>query len=367
MKAQDVIAALLTRLPQETDRFTDTLALASASFASPTLTLETTTDHGLAVGNRFHLVGVRTPIALASFTRSGAVGTLVFSSPHDRVMEPFAPTLVVSGAVEAEFNGTFSIIDVPDRDTITVSMANSGPTAATGSPVAEDCDSVFRSFNRLLTVASVPTSTTLTTTVSGAAGAAQPDVSAAELRARPRVSGAVSFERALDTYTRQQSGKLWAYVVLDDVRASRGLEHKGDAADRQILDVAWRQQVISPFTVVVFVPAADDVAARRARDLMDEVWGPLCRSVLGDRLPSSLASALCSPVNFVGHAGLEYNRASYVHGFAFEAVEELVFEDTVGYNDSVAFRDVDYTITPDLDAAQGDGEMTGAIDLDEGA
>lgn len=363
MRARDVIAQLLTRLPLVTDKFSDTIVMASALHAEPTLTINTTGAHGLVVGNYFHLVGTKSPISITSFTRAGTVGTITFSRAHDRVLESFAPTITTQGAVESQFNGTFTILSVPTRTTMTVLMADSGPTTSTGTRVAVDADSYVRSYNRLFSVASITDEDTFTATTS-ITGADAPDIAAATLRVKPRISGAVTLDRAVETYTRQGASKFWAYVVMGDVTASRGLEHKSDAVDRQLADGGFRQQVVSPFSVVVFAPATDDVAARRVRDEMSELWAPVCRSLLGSRFPSQLASSLCGEVNFVGHGMLDYQKGYYVHGFAFQAVEELGFNDTIGYNDSVAFRDVDYTMTPDLGAPQGQGKMTGTANLD---
>lgn len=364
MRARDVIAQLLTRLPLLTDKFSDTLVTSSITHAEPTLTINTAAAHGLAIGNYFHLVGVRSTIPISSFTRVGTVGTITFSRAHDRVLEDFAPTVNVEGAAQAEFNGTFTILSVPTRLTMTVAMADSGPTTSTGaSRVATDADSYLRSFNRLYSVASIVDTDTFTALTS-ITGASAPDDTSAELRVKPRISGAVTLDRAVETYTRQASGKFWAYVVMGDVTASRGLEHRSDAIDRQLSDGGFRQQVVSPFSVVVFAPATDDVAARRVRDEMSELWAPICRSLLGSRFPTQLASSLCGEVNFVGHGLLDYQKGYYVHGFAFQAVEELGFNDTIGYNDSVAFRDIDYTMTPDLGAPQGQGKMTGSANLD---
>ena len=366
MRARDVIAQLLQTLPQLTDKFTDTVALQSVAHAEPTLTVNTSVPHNLRVGNQFHLVGVKSTIQISSFTRAGAVGTITFARAHDRILhsDTSLNTVTVSGATEAEFNGTFVITAVPNRTTMTVTMTDAGPTTATGSPVAEDADSFLRDYNRLYSVATITDTDTFTATTT-ITGADAPVTSSAELRVKPRITGAIDLERAMETYTAQGADKLWAFVILGDVQASRGQEHRSDSIDRQFHDVSWSQQVVAPFSIVIMASVSNEIAARAARDTMTELWSPLCRSVLGSRFDSQLAVAQCEPVNFVGHGVLQYDRGMYVHGFSFEAVEELGFDDTIGYSDSVAFRDIDYTITPDLDASQGDGEMSGTIDLDE--
>lgn len=364
MKARDVIAQLLACLPQETDRFTDTIPMSAAAHVEPTLTISTVGAHGLVAGNLFHLVGVHSPIPVSSFTRSGTTGTIVFSRAHDRTLESFRPTLEITGANEASFNGIKTIVGVPNRTTIEVAMTNSGPTSATGTIFGRDVDSIARSYSRMYAVDSVIDADTLTaeTTIVGASG---PDITQAELRVRPRVSGAVDLDRAIEAYTKQGAGKFWAFVVLGDVQASRGQEHRSEGVDRQACDQSYRQQVVVPFSVVVIAPAKDDIAARRVRDEMVDLWRPLCRCLLGKQFESALGFTPGGAVNFKGHGPLEYEKSFYAHGFAFEATEVLGFDDTIGYSESVAFRDIDYTIIPDLDADQGAGSMSGTIDLDE--
>lgn len=365
MKAQDVINQLLARLPQETDKFTDTYALSAMVHSAPTLTVDTSVPHLSKVNNLFHVIGARTPITISSFTRVDAVGTIVTAVPHDRTVEAKASlnTVTTSGATEAEFNSTFTILDVVDRNTITVTMTDAGPTTATGSPVGDDLDRYDRSYNRLLAVATAPSAVQFTATTS-ITGASSPLIGAASVRMRPRISGAIDLDRAADAYTKQGVDKYWAYVLLGDVVASRGLEHSGDAIDRQPLEESWKQQTQAPFSIAVFAPAKTDIAARAVQDSMRDLFGPIARCLLGKKFATQLSNSLCGAVNFVGHGTLQNTGGVYVHGFSFEAVEELGFGDTVGYNDNVAFRDVDMTVTPDLDAAQGDGEMTATAELD---
>lgn len=372
MKAKDVINQLITCLPLESKLFTDNFLLAALANAEPVITVDTAVPHQAKAKNLFHLVGTRSQIDITSFARAGAVGTIITTTPHDRTFErvPALDQVTVRGATEDEFNGTFVITGVVDRNTIQVVMFDPGtpPTAlATGSPVGEDLGRFDRSFDRLLSVDSIIDTTQFTaTTVVTGAPASPLITSGAEVRLRPRISGAINLDRAMEAYTSQADGKLWAYVILGDTTASRGQDHASDATDRQVLDESWKQQVIVPFSVAVFAPSKNNIAARAVRDSMSDLWAPLSRCLLGQTFPTQLSNGICGGVNFVGHGTLQNAGGFYVHGFSFEVVEELGFGDTVGYNDNVAFRNIDITIIPDLDADQGEGEMTAVAALDMG-
>ena len=56
-----------------------------------------------------------------------------------------------------------------------------------------------------------------------------------------------------------------------------------------------------------------------------------------------------------------YNASIYAHEYVFEQVADLQFEDTVGVDEDVAFRDIDLTMGLDI----GTAELTALIDLDE--
>lgn len=70
-----------------------------------------------------------TTTAVASITRTGAVATLT-KTAHGRLV---GDSIVVSGAVETEYNGTFTVATVPDADTLTYAVTGTPTTPATGT------------------------------------------------------------------------------------------------------------------------------------------------------------------------------------------------------------------------------------------
>jgi uncharacterized phage protein gp47/JayE len=69
-------------------------------------------------------------ISVQSLTRSGSVATATFATAHN-----LAPniSIVIAGADQAEYNGTFTIIDVPTEDSLTYAVSGSPATPATGT------------------------------------------------------------------------------------------------------------------------------------------------------------------------------------------------------------------------------------------
>jgi len=359
MKAEAVINQLALRLPQYTDKFTTNISVVSLTRSGTTVTVETAAVHGLTVGKQVNIQGAKTPLTIASLTRSGTVGTLVLDNNHD-MTEGENTSVELSGAVEAEFNGTFTLLSVQNRKTITFTMADAGPVTATGTPLLLNGASILQQYNGLWAVATVPDTThftyeiTDTTLYTPAAGT----ISA---RLEPRISGAISEERLIAAYTAQPTGNYWAFVVLGDVIASKSRHIESDAVDNLQRGHEYRQQIVQPFTVFVFIPTSAEVSARDARDAAEDLFRPICRALIQKKFDSGLNVGAQNPVVFTDHGFVAYNAAFYVHSYAFQATADITFEDTIGYDDDVAFRDISLTMGVDV----GTEVMTADIDLDD--
>lgn len=365
MRASDIVTRLALVLPQLTDKFTDDITVNSLTRSGTVITANCDTPHDLEPGDRVAITGAVEVMTISSLTRSGTVGTLVTSADHD-LTEGVAATVTISGSDEAVFNGTFPRIAVLDRNTVTFEMADSGATTESGSPVLEGGESVFRKYDASYAVLETPTKVDFKFTHS--VTTLPNPIGTIVARAKARVSAAATIGRALDSYTKQQIDKLWAFVVTEDVDASKNRAVASDAVDNLRAGHEFRQQVIQPFTVYVVTPSSAQLSAAEAKDQARDLFRSICQSLLGHQFDSGLYTGSTEgEVLFVSHGTFEYNIAIYVHAFSFQQVVDLVFEDTIGAADDVAFRDISLTITPDLPGSQGLGNMTAAIDLDESA
>ena len=361
MKAEDIINRLAVYLPTFSDDFTTNFSITSLTRVGTTVTAETDVAHSLAAGKQANIVGAKTPISITTLTRAGVIGTMVTSADHD-MTENFSEDAEISGAVEAEFNGTFTILTVPNRRTITFTMADSGATTATGTPLLLNGSPYLKQYNGLKEVATVPSTTSFTyevtdtTLFSPAAGTIQ-------AKTAPRISGGVSVERIVEGYTEQAPGDNWAFVVLGDVFASKSRKIESDATDNQQRGNEFRQQIIQPFTIIVVMPVAGEIAARAARDDAEVLLRPISRSVLFKAFDSQLFVGAQNPTQFVDHGFTAYTTAVYIHAYNYEATADITFDDTVGYDDDVAFRDIITNMTIDLGTEED--PLTANIDLDD--
>lgn len=371
MKAADVAVQLMNRIPQLTDKFTDDLTVTSVVRAGTTLTITTSTAHGLLVNRAVALTGALTPIPLASLTRSGAAGTLVTTTPHD-LTEPVTlnpntrTTVVLSGSIEAEFNGEFTFLTVPNRKTVTFTMPDSGAVTATGSPIIENGESALNTYSKSYRVETIPSTTTFTVTESNTT---LPDpVGILTLRKNPRISIGVSPERLENAYTKNAVDKYWMFVVLGAPIASKDRSLSNDAVTNLTTGNEYRQQVDFPFTVFVFIPTASaEIAAGKARDEAAELLTILCQSLLGHQFPTNTAIETQGSVHYLSDDVQLYNTAFLMHAYNFSQVSDLIFEDTVGPDVDVAFRDIDFDTFINIEAETplSTSKLESSVDLDD--
>lgn len=359
MKAAAIVSQLANILPQQTDKFTDDIALVSLTRSGTVMTAKCVKEHGLKPSDVIAITGCIEHVPITSISRSGVVGTLVTTTDHD-LTNLIATTVKLSGSTEAEFNDTFTRLNVVNRRTITFTMADSGATSATGSPILEVGESSLRKYNGTYVVLDVTDPTTFTFTHS-VTSLPNPEGTLVA-RIKPRISAGISIDRLAEAYTKQGENQYWLFVVLGTVIASKDRSIASDAVSNIQRNNFFRQQLIQAFTIYVFAPVKTEIAASQSRDNMEDVFPAICKSILFHSFDSNLYVGAQNPVQFVQHAVFEYNTALYIHAFAFQQMSDLAFEDTVGPDSDVAFRDLDFTLFPQLD---GTGSLTGNIDLDD--
>lgn len=364
MKISDVVNQLAANLPQYTDLFTDNLDLVSVvrSGSTITCTVSIANPHGLSAGQGVLISECQTLILVDSITRNGVIATVTFQSDHDFTKGPDNPTpvIVLDQTLDPEFTGTFEIIDVPNRRTVTFMVADSGPVSSSGGWCLNG-NSERDSFNGFFEVDTIISPTEFTYEKDGMQGipvATGPR----KMRANPRVTGMVNLQAILDAYTQQPQNELWAFVTLGPVNASKNRNILSDAVDNTQRSQYLRQQLLQNCTIYVVVPSAvAQIAGRQARDLCEDLFRPICQSVLFYKFDSGLYVQNLTPLQFVSHDTEVYNKAYYVHAYEFQMTVPLQFEDSVGFDSDTALRDINFTFTTSF----GSGEVSANIDLDE--
>jgi len=359
MRTKDFILQLSARLPQFVDDFTTSFSVISLTRSGTTVTAATSSAHGLTSGKSVNIVGSQTPITISSITRVGIIATLVTAADHD-ITEGAFTEVEISGATEAEFNGTFTLLKEPNRRTLTFQVADSGPTSATGSPLLLNGSSPLQSYNGLKKVTAVPTTTTFTYEISDST-LFTPASGIITAKTQPRISGAADDERALASYTKQTGDQAWLYVVMNDAIANKNRTLDIDGTDNIQRTQHFKQYISQTVSLLVFLPTSNQIAGRKARDRAEELLRPICQSILFAKFDSLLANGNYNALMFNEHGIQGYNTAFYSHRYTFEMTLLMGIDDTIGADEDVAFRDISMTQGHNV----GTGIITSDIDLDD--
>ncbi len=368
MNAKDIVLALQARIPALTDDFSEFVGISSVTVAGTTATITTSAAHGLSTGNPVNILGVIAPVTIASIDRVATVATIVTNEDHDFTLSDREKAknvdkqVIISGATEAEFNGSFKLLNVTNRRTIDVEVVDAGPVAATGSPIIENGIASQFGYDGFYSVTVV--STTVFTyelskilTIDGVVDASSKAV------VSHRIARVASLDRAVLAYTKQNINDDFLFVVVGDVVANKNRNTQTDATDTDVGGDFYRQQVNQQCAVYLAQNATDTVAAGRQRDKAEEIAPLIFKSILLQAFNTGFTVSERSKLTFVSHGFIETGLEPPVnmHEYIFEQNAELYLDDTIGAPDDVAFRDVDFVFNNQI----GDEEFTGSVDLDE--
>jgi hypothetical protein len=353
MKAADIIFQIQSVLPGLTNVFSTDIPLTSLTKGGATVTAVTPTAHGLTAGKYVYVANASRQTAITSITRAGTVATVVTTTDHDLTKHPttapWFPTVDLVGNSYAGFNGTFTLLSVPNRRTFTIKVPNTGPTTVgeddTFGYLLEPWRYGFSGWQKILTV---PTTTTFTyTTLDSFTGTAYGPSKV--VRSPPRITAAASLERAQASYTKASANALWAFVVMGSVTAAKSKYTITDPVSSNNAGAVFRQSLMNAVHVYVFVPMQDDLSGRLGRDLMADVARYLIKSIVGKSYPTYFVDQTQSTLNFKQHRQLQYLNSYYIHEFEFEAVTDITTNDIVDPEFTRAFRDLNLHQLNDFD------------------
>ncbi len=370
MIAQDIVNQLAKRIPLFTDGFSTTLSVVSIVPVGTTATLTTASAHGIIDGQNVSIIGAQAPVQIdtATFTRTGSFATIETLQDHDLTLSERdkangGKSITISGANEPEFNGEFSLLKVLNRRKVTISVADSGPVTITGSPLIENANGGI--FNGLVAASNITA-----TTFDYELPISYPLPAAGNPKALTDINivAVLDVNQYLnDVYTKQVVGKDQLVVQLGDVSRSKSRSEETDASDSALGEDGYNPTIIQSFAVYIVQNVTDLLAASPARDKVESEYIPaILQSLERASFDSGFSFSEFKSI-MTAHGVFAYaepdskNKALYVHEVTFEQLARLDKLDTVGSEDTVAMRNVDYSLATDL----GTGELTADVDLDE--
>lgn len=338
MKSADIVRQLQRVLPRYTALFSDALSIESLTYSGGLVTCVTDVPHDLSNGDVVYITGALTPVSITSLTRIGNIATAITASNHD-FTDNYTETVEILGATPTAYNGTHKFIHQPNRRTFEFEILGNPATPATGN-IKVLCD--FKYGYNGQHIVTVVDETTFTYAISSAPES--PAVGSIALHKGFRISNAVSLERIEEAYTKQLPNKMWAFVVLDNVMASRDRLALTDSTTTANRGVDFRQTIVEPFTIYIAAPCSDEISGANVRDKMDEVFKALCRAIVGFKTETIFYTDNTFLINFASHGLASYQYAYYIHAFRFENQAVITMPDTVDIDESVAFRDLNFDI-----------------------
>lgn len=324
MKAFDVIEQLQKELPQNTNLFSEEIALIALGRSGSEAIALTATPHGFITGQYVNIVGAFGKNLWASSSISGPIVTVITLEPHD-LTKGFDETVEIEGADQAEANGQFNLIDVVNSFTFTYLIKDNIPGSITGNVFLKQ---QFRLNNyngrHQITVIS---DTEFRYDISNLV--IEQTVGDIFARHSHRISGALSPERALNAYTKQDSSKLWAFVLIENSTTSKSRAIDSDPIDRIGYGSVYRQPLMTEMAILVFSPMTNEISGRFTRDLMQDITVFLCRSVLRLKPPKRFNENVIDRVIYVGDSTEGDSNSFYAHRFSFQHIEDITILDTI--------------------------------------
>jgi hypothetical protein len=370
MKAADIVTQLAREVPRYTPDFTDQTGVLGITHMGPTAEVTTAAPHGLIEGQTVAIVGTTTPVYIdaGTFSRIGALATFQTVTDHDLTLSALdrlngGKVISIAGASEPEFNGTFELAEVPNRRTLIIHVADSGPTAVTGSPlVVEGGVSAYNGVFQALAV----TPDTFEIALPWAPDT-DPAVTSAKVQTGIRIGAVLDIGLYLrDLYTAEAIGANQLVVQLGDVIKSKNRSELTDAADSTFGNAQHNPVFVQSFAVYIIQNTTNVLDAAGARDTVESEYAPaVLRSLERAQFTTGFTYDY-GQVTCTGHGVFAYddptqgkNRAIYVHEITFEQLAQATRADVYSEQFSVAMRDVSFTFLAD------NATLTGSANLDE--
>lgn len=357
-KTSDIVKQLALKVPQFTNLFTQEFSVTSLTRSGTTITAVTSTPHNLVTNYIVNIVGAIAFTPILSITRVGTIATVTTSEKHDLTYGfPGQENVLISGADQAEYNGSHELLSVDSRYQFTFKVTGSPASPATGTMFLQEA--FEQGYNGRFPATVVdPTTFTYQTDKEPFSPAGGSVI----MRSLARITGCVSEEVAFASYTKQGANELWGYVIPRDRTASKDRHIQSDAVAVKTSGVDFRQRYIQGFSFLVLTPTTSEMGAVNARDLMDGLFVVLLKSVVGVFFSDGLTSPEQYGTVYVGDGLNEYNTAYYAHSFEFQLSGELTREDIVQPSTGVPFECINIEYEDEL-TQSGNIIMTSTINL----
>jgi hypothetical protein len=364
----EITTHLQTYLPIFTDKFTEFMTVISASMGASNVVTVNVTAHGKSPGDSVVVTAGTTRNELTAAILSGSSVIFTTAAQHD-LIKPSQPldvteiTLAGFTGGGTAWNGTHTILDVPDRTSFTLAL----PGAEVAPPSLDGGQYLMEQrpagLNGLQVIATVPTADSFTIDYSSVPDMPDGVIDNMSIIKKFRIYAVADFKRAQAVYTEQSAGKLSLFLIMGDGDVSKDRHTLNDGTAGLTVQDLGLLRILRDFSTVVFIPTGADLSGSDAQDLAyNEIMIALLKTMFGftDFAGGSAIQYIAVPT---GDGPTEYNTAYYGHAYGWQLPHTITYEDGFLVQQSVAFRDIAQTLKL---FADDQAEMTANINLDEG-
>ena len=361
MKIEDVVRQLQLSLQNYTDKFHVQIPLVSITPNSPTTVIaETVADHNLQTNNYVSVIDALTPNPIDILTSAGTIASAETFYNHD-LTERYQLTIDVVGANFAEYNGSHSLLTVPNRKNFTYNLTSSTTSPDTGSPeLLEKLSYGYNGWHQITVIDATHFSYIVPKEIFLAAKGNFKCYSA------PRIWGILNLDLAIRSYTKAANENT-IYVSLSDEVGNRERSTVTDSTYEYGHSYSYSQYTSQYINVYIFIPAKNYAGARYVRDLAEDFKIPICNSLLGIGFDNGFNLGSEFGVVFAksGIAENGFQESFYIHEFVFELTGLINQSNVVIPDNSVAFRDIYFEAPLSLQSGKISDTINQFVDLDD--
>lgn len=353
MKIADVARFFSENIVRHTGYFSNGIGgVTSVSASGTDITVTTSGAHGLAAGDLISVPSVSLENVITAVATAAQNIRFTTAADHDLTLS-YHPDVELRGFTVSAWNGNSDLKAVPNRRNFDISGDGKPPTlpVLNGNEVLREKIEVGVFGPNLVQVSSA---TTNTFTFGAAIDLTGRTVKIESIVKGVRVAACINLERAIESYTKQQPDKLWAFICPENATVSKDRKAGTDAVSERGHGTSMIETLLDNFSLFIVAPCRDEISGVRALDVCRHtLLLPILKTLRGVKFSTGTSRPTQNAVIMTGHGLSAYTGAYLVYQYTFQFVSRLGDEDQNKFTGSVAFRDIDYTTTFETGLSQG--------------
>lgn len=362
MKLRPILEQYCHALPQFIDVFTENINITNLTQTLGLGEATTLTAHDFEIGDIITISDATGLVPLTSLTPTSpteVVGRSTLDNGLSMAMnfkdKSANLTVDLIGSNEAEFNGTFKLLAVPNRFSFIAEIPNTVPP--TGTP--QLLNYAYGYYNGSHIITGVPSTTTFNFVISPLA----PPLTTGAIKVHHsyRIGAAITLDRAESFYTKQVGiNKFWLILLPGVSVPSKDRNILNDSTyTAQQKSVSFRQRLIENYHCLIFAPSSNDTTGAQTIETIEDVKVALVNSMGGFKSESSFDAQTDFVYSYGGGEILTYNTAYVVYQYTFDTNSDITYNDLWDGGKYTPFRNIEQDLLID-----DEGQVLANINLD---